>query len=104
VGVSKVGGIFVHKQEVGRFSEKSPKFVREVVMQELLARKRSFEDKQRPETVGQGQVEQRAEQALVTLDHFLGHLGLGPDPASARGMVNRNRAPSPACRASRSRA
>jgi hypothetical protein len=37
VGISKVGGIFVHKQEIGRFSEKSPPFVREVVMQEQPA-------------------------------------------------------------------
>jgi len=34
VGVSKSGGIFVHKQEVGPFSEKSPFRVREAILQE----------------------------------------------------------------------
>jgi hypothetical protein len=36
VGLSKVGGIFVHKRQVEWFSEKSPLCVREVVMQEPL--------------------------------------------------------------------
>jgi hypothetical protein len=37
VGVSKVGGLFVHKREVGRFDEKSTNSVREANMQEPLA-------------------------------------------------------------------
>jgi hypothetical protein len=34
VCVSKVGGIFVHKREAGRFAEKSTFVIREAVMQE----------------------------------------------------------------------
>src|SRR5262245_40070562 len=37
VSVSKVGGIFVHKSEAGRFDEKSTTLVREVLMPEPLA-------------------------------------------------------------------
>jgi predicted transcriptional regulator len=37
VGVSKVGGIFVHKSDEGRFDQKSTTLIRETTMKESLS-------------------------------------------------------------------
>jgi parvulin-like peptidyl-prolyl isomerase len=53
VGVSKVGGIFVHKSRRGRFDEKSTKLIREKAMQEALSAAQEAEVKELAEAIAQ---------------------------------------------------
>ena len=51
VGVSKVGGIFVHKSEEGRLDQKSTTLIREMTMKDSLSAAQEVEAQQLAQTI-----------------------------------------------------
>src|SRR5205807_9556076 len=86
VGVSKVGGIFVHKREAGRFVEKSTFRVREAVMQEPHAAAQDVPTQQLARELGQ-LIEEELLEMVRTLEQAEPAALFGPTEFKIRDLA-----------------